>query len=93
MIGMMCIGLGCAPIYPCMLHETPVRFGTERSKSLMGIQMAVAYTGATFLPPIFGYIAGLTTIALYPLAILIYALIMIACSEKANRIFEGKKVK
>jgi fucose permease len=89
MIGMLCVGLGCAPIYPCMLHETPVRFGTERSKSLMGIQMAVAYTGATFLPPIFGYIAGITTIALYPVAILIYTLIMFACSEKANKIFDS----
>ena len=87
MIGMLGVGMGCAPIYPCMLHETPVRFGTERSKSLMGIQMAVAYTGATFFPPIFGYIAGITTIAIYPVAICIYTIIMIACSEKANHIF------
>lgn len=87
MIGMMCVGMGCAPIYPCLLHETPVRFGEERSKSLMGIQMAVAYTGATFLPPIFGYIAGITSVAIYPIAILIYTVIMIGCSEKANRIF------
>jgi fucose permease len=87
MIGMMCVGMGCAPIYPCLLHETPVRFGEERSKSLMGIQMAVAYTGATFLPPIFGFIAGFTSVAIYPFAILIYTVIMIACSEKANRIF------
>jgi fucose permease len=87
MIGMMCVGMGCAPIYPCLLHETPVRFGEERSKSLMGIQMAVAYTGSTFLPPIFGFIAGFTSVAIYPIAILIYTVIMIACSEKANRIF------
>jgi fucose permease len=87
MIGMMCVGMGCAPIYPCLLHETPVRFGEERSKSLMGIQMAVAYTGATFLPPIFGFIAGFTSVAIYPIAILIYTVIMIACSEKANQIF------
>ena len=87
MLGMMCVGLGCAPIYPCLLHETPVRFGAERSKSLMGIQMAVAYTGATFLPPIFGYIAGITTVAIYPVAILIYTAIMIVCSERANNIF------
>ncbi|MDF2904753.1 MAG: transporter [Herbinix sp.] len=90
MIGMMCVGLGCAPIYPCLLHETPVRFGEERSKSLMGIQMAVAYTGATFLPPIFGYVAGITSVAIYPIAILVYTLVMILCSEKANRIFANK---
>jgi fucose permease len=91
MAGMMCVGLGCAPIYPCLLHETPVRFGEERSKSLMGIQMAVAYTGATFLPPIFGYVAGISTVAIYPVAILIYTLIMIVCSEKANHIFAEKR--
>ncbi len=90
MLGMMCVGLGCAPIYPCLLHETPVRFGEERSRSLMGIQMAVAYTGATFLPPIFGYVAGITSVAIYPIAILIYTLIMVACSEKANRLFADK---
>jgi fucose permease len=90
MIGMMCVGLGCAPIYPCLLHETPVRFGEERSKSLMGIQMAVAYTGATFLPPIFGYVAGITSVAIYPIAILVYTLVMILCSEKANQIFAVK---
>ncbi len=92
LFGMLCVGMGCAPIYPCLLHETPVRFGAERSKSLMGIQMAVAYTGSTFLPPIFGFIAGITTIAIYPIAILIYTLIMLTCSEKANRIFEEKQV-
>ncbi len=87
MIGMMCVGIGCAPIYPCLLHETPARFGEERSKSLMGIQMAVAYTGSTFFPPIFGFVAGITTIAIYPYAILIYTVVIIVCSEKANRIF------
>lgn len=90
MLGMMCVGLGCAPIYPCILHETPARFGAERSKSLMGIQMAVAYTGATFLPPVFGYLAGFTSIALYPFAILSYTLIMLLCSERTNRIFAGR---
>ncbi len=90
MFGMMCVGLGCAPIYPCLLHETPVRFGEERSRSLMGMQMAVAYTGLTFLPPIFGYVAGITSVAIYPIAIMIYTLIMAVCSEKANRLFLDK---
>ncbi len=89
MFGMMCIGLGCAPIFPCILHETPARFGAERSRSLMGIQMAVAYTGSTFLPPIFGYVAGAASIALYPFAILAYTLIMLLCAERTNRIFSN----
>jgi len=87
LVGMVCVGLGCAPIYPCLLHETPVRFGKEQSKSLMGIQMAVAYSGSTFLPPVFGYLASSTTIGLYPIVILLYAIIMLVCSEKANHIF------
>ena len=53
LIGFILVGAGCAPIYPCMLHETPVRFGKEDAQSMMGFQMAVCYTGSTLLPPIF----------------------------------------
>ena len=51
LIGFILVGAGCAPIYPCMLHETPVRFGKEDAQSMMGFQMAVCYTGSTLLPP------------------------------------------
>ena len=54
LIGLIFIGLGCAPIYPAMLHETPNRFGKELSQRLMGIQMATAYVGSTLIPPLFG---------------------------------------
>ena len=54
LIGFILVGAGCAPIYPCMLHETPVRFGKEDAQSMMGFQMAVCYTGSTLLPPFFG---------------------------------------
>ena len=54
LIGLISIGLGCAPIYPAMLHETPNRFGKELSQGIMGIQMATAYVGSTFMPPLFG---------------------------------------
>ena len=85
--GFILAGLGCAPIYPCMLHETPVRFGTENSQSLMGIQMAIAYTGSTLLPPAFGYVASATTMAIFPFVILAYVIIMLASSERINRVF------
>lgn len=84
--GFMLVGLGCAPIFPCMLHETPVRFGREHSQKIMGYQMAAAYTGSTFLPPALGWIAGQTTIAIFPFFIAAYALMMLLSSERINHL-------
>lgn len=58
LIGFVVIGAGCAPIYPSLLHETPVNFGAEYSQSIMGVQMACAYVGSTFMPPLFGALAA-----------------------------------
>ena len=91
LIGLILVGLGCAPIYPCMLHETPTRFGTSASQSIMGIQMAFAYIGSTFMPPILGFIASKTSIAIFPYFLLFYMLIMLIGSEKIN-IFMRKRV-
>lgn len=55
LIGLILIGLGCAPIYPSMIHETPSRFGKTASQSIMGLQMAFAYIGSTFMPPYFRF--------------------------------------
>ena len=82
--GFILIGLGCAPIFPCMLHETPVRFGKENSQVIMGFQMAVAYTGSTFLPPLLGLVAAYTTIGILPFFVLVYIMAMLAGSEKIN---------
>ena len=86
-LGFLLVGLGCAPIYPSMLHETPRRFGAVAAASLMGIQMAVAYTGSTFLPPLFGLVAGETHLWLFPFVILGFGLMMLLGTESANRIF------
>lgn len=85
MIGLILVGLGCAPIYPCMLHETPNRFGKKASQSIMGIQMGFAYMGSMFMPPILGYIASKTSIVIFPYFLLCYILIMLLGSEKINR--------
>lgn len=87
--GLILAGLGCAPIYPCTIHETPVRFGKDNAQLLMGMQMAVAYVGSTFLPPLFGLTASVTTVALYPYVIMAYSLLMLVCSERANRVFRS----
>lgn len=88
LIGFICIGLGLAPIYPCMLHETPVRFGKEHSQTIMGYQMAVAYTGSTFLPPLLGLIASKFSIAIFSIFILFYILAMLVSSEKVNALMK-----
>ena len=53
------IGVGCAPLFPIMLHETPARFGTKNSEAIMGLQLAAAFSGSAFMPLIFGYLASL----------------------------------
>lgn len=89
--GFVLVGVGCAPIYPCMLHETPVRFGKADAQSMMGFQMAICYTGSTLLPPFFGWIATNLNVSLLPVFLLVYIVIMLVSSEASNRIFNRKK--
>lgn len=88
--GFIVVGLGLAPIFPCMLHETPARFGEKHSLAIMGYQMAVAYTGSTFMPPLFGFIASHTTVALFPICTVIFVVAMVLSSEKLNRVLKKK---
>ncbi len=90
LIGFILIGLGCAPIFPCMLHETPARFGKEHSQAIMGYQMAFAYTGSTFLPPLLGFIAARTTIGLLPFFLLSYIILMLISSEKIYMLMKAR---
>ena len=79
--GFLLVGFGCAPLFPCMLHETPHRFGTDNAQAIMGFQMAVAYIGATFMPPLFGFIGTATTLALMPGFLIAYTALLILASE------------
>ena len=83
--GLMIIGLGCAPIYPTLLHETPRRFGAENSARLMGLQMATAYCGLTLIPPLLGLIVGRFGLRLYPIGLLLLALMLTFGTERLNR--------
>ena len=89
LVGFVLFGLGCAPIFPAMLHETPSRFGTENAQSIMGFQMAMAYTASTTLPPLFGFVASVTTPALLPWVLAGFAIIFYAFSEKCTKIFKN----
>lgn len=84
--GLIIIGLGCAPIYPAIIHSTPFNFGRENSQAIIGIQMASAYMGTIFMPPLFGVIASNITIGLYPLYLLGLAAIMLVMSERLNKV-------
>ncbi len=86
LLGLILIGMGCAPIFPSMLHETPVRFGKNNSSKLMGVQMAFAYTGAMLVPPVIGVLSSVVGIQFYPIFIIVLLIVMIVGSEKINKI-------
>lgn len=75
------IGLGCGPIYPCIIHSTPALFGADRSGPIIGIQMASAYVGSTFLPPLFGLLGNAIDFAIMPAYLLVFVLLMAAMLE------------
>lgn len=89
LVGLIMIGLGCAPIYPCIIHETPRNFGENNSQAIIGIQMASAYTGTTFMPPIFGFLAKNVSIALYPVYLCLFLVLMLIMTEWLNRVVTG----
>ena len=74
--GLILIGLGCAPVYPCVIHSTPAHFGADKSQAIIGIQMACAYVGTCLMPPVFGLIANHITVALLPVYLLIILVLM-----------------
>ena len=74
--GLLLVGLGCAPIYPSIIHATPSHFGASRSQAIIGVQMASAYIGNCLMPPLFGVIANYTTIALFPYYLLAILILM-----------------
>ncbi|MBS6463638.1 MAG: MFS transporter [Firmicutes bacterium] len=87
--GFIVIGFGCGPIYPCIIHSTPYNFGAENSGAIIGIQMASAYVGSTFMPPLFGLLGNKISFSILPVYIFIFFLLMIVMTELTFRY--GKK--
>lgn len=85
LIGFVVVGLGCAPVYPCIIHMTPDLFGRERSQAIMGLQIAFAYLGFCLMPPLFGVIANHVTIALLPVYLLLLLAVMTIMHERVVR--------
>jgi fucose permease len=88
--GLLLLGLGCAPIYPSIIHQTPTNFGVVNSQAIIGIQMASAYVGSTLVPPIFGYIAQHTTMQLFPYFLLLFMVPLFLLLENLNHTIDCK---
>ena len=83
--GFVLIGLGCAPVYPCLIHATPAHFGADKSQAVIGIQMACAYVGTSLMPPLFGLIAAHITVSRLPVYLLALLALMILMHERLLR--------
>lgn len=81
LIGFIVIGLGCAPVYPCIIHSTPAHFGADKSQAIIGVQMASAYVGTLLMPPLFGLIANHITVALLPVYLILILILMVWMHE------------
>lgn len=85
-LGFLIIGLGCAPVYPCIIHSTPDNFGAENSQGIIGIQMASAYVGSTFVPPLFGLLANYISLKLMPMYIAAFFILLFTMHSKTQKL-------
>ena len=83
--GLLLVGLGCAPIYPSVIHSTPEHFGADRSQAVIGVQMASAYAGNCLMPPLFGLIANHIQVSLLPLYLFLILILMVLMHESLLR--------
>lgn len=86
MAGIVMVGLGCAPVYPCIIHSTPEHFGADKSQAIIGVQMACAYIGSCFMPPLFGVIANNISAALFAPYLALILVLMVYSMERLNKI-------
>ncbi len=85
LVGLTVAGFGCGPVYPAVIHATPTVFGKENSQAVVGVQMASAYCGSTFMPPVFGWVANACGLRLFPFALVLFAVIGFTLTELLNR--------
>lgn len=85
MAGLILVGLGCAPVFPSIIHATPYHFGAERSQAVIGVEMASAYLGTLIMPPLFGLIANAVSPLLLPVYLFLLLVLMAVTNELLNR--------
>lgn len=90
-VGLIMIGLGCAPIYPCIIHSTPEHFGEDKSQAIIGVQMASAYVGTCIMPPIFGLIANYISVGFFPIFLLAILIVMAIMHELLKKKTDNKE--
>lgn len=90
LLGLILIGLGCAPVFPGMIHATPDHFGAERSQAVIGVQMSSAYVGIALMPPLFGVLANRIAMSLFPFFLLVFLVLMVWAHESLVRITAGE---
>lgn len=94
LVGLMLIGLGCAPEYPSIIHATPANFGEDKSQAMIGVQMASAYAGTCLMPPVFGLVANHLGISLLPFYLMVILIVMVFMHERMFfKIQQKNKVK
>lgn len=86
LVGLLLIGLGCAPIYPCIIHSTPEHFGKEKSQAMIGVEMAFAYTGFVIMPAFFGLLAQYLSVAIFPYLLAMLLFVMFIMHSKVIKI-------
>lgn len=94
-VAFVVIGFGCGPIYPSIIHSTPDNFGKENSGAIIGIQMASAYVGSTFMPPLFGLLGNALCFKILPYFILFFFVlmaVMVGLTFKITRQNKANKV-
>ncbi len=82
LLGLILVGLGCAPIYPSIIHSTPGNFGADKSQAMIGVQMASAYAGTCIMPPVFGFLADHISVSLFSVYLLAILVLMAVMYEK-----------
>ena len=86
---LLLLGLGCAPFYPMMMHQTPRLYGVDASPSLIGLQMASAYVGSTLAPPVFGFISKYLGMWIFPLYIFLFFILLVFSTEKKRSLLSS----
>lgn len=91
-LGFIFTGLGSAAIFPTMLHETPERFGTKNSARIMSLQLALAYTGTTCLPPLLGFLADRFSLAIFPYLLFLFGLVLLLSTIVLEKMVRKKSI-
>lgn len=90
LLAFVVMGLGCAPIYPAIMHATPQKFGATQSQAIIGVQMACAYAGTTLMPPAFGVLARWMDMRIMPVFLGVFFVLMLVTIEVSHKMCQAK---